>query len=107
MDLQTRLIQKLTKNQFGLYPSEVVTDTENHTLSKVSAVEALEDTVLSELQIFDMKDKSTGNVSTYYNGKTLEKGEIIYGRVTKIELTSGAVRLYSEVSEDEPQELLK
>ena len=98
MEKTYRVLLALLKGQFGRNRSVVVDDA---TLRKASAIgkfhviEALEDTVFTTLIIDNMYEEDGTTPSTYYAGKTLEAGSVIYGLPHTIQLASGAVRLHA------------
>lgn len=99
MEKVYNLLLALLKGQFGRNRSIIVDDTTRRTNSAIgytNCVEAVEDTVFTELTLDKMYEEDGSTLSSYYNGATLLKGEIIYGTVHAIQLSSGAVRLHME-----------
>jgi len=90
------VVLRLLGLQFGLIGSTVISDvTVRVKLKNVVAVEVLEDTVFTTLRMDGMLD-TAGVASTYYDGKTVLAGTIIYGWATHVTLASGAIRLHSD-----------
>jgi len=90
------VVLRLLHLQFGLIGSIVIDDTTvRGEIKDVAAIEVLEDTVFTTLRMEGMTD-TTGVPSTYYDGKTVLAGTIIYGWATHVTLTSGAIRLHSD-----------